>query len=116
MIERCLLILLSIALVGSLGGFFLYVPILPTLAVTVILGGLCAMFWLGVCVGMRPRHAPVSEDRTSEKPSVKFVVDNFAADHGQHRRQALDCLVWHLCGIEEIVTEHHDIAELTVFD
>jgi hypothetical protein len=55
MIERCLLILLAVALIGSLGGFFLYVPILPNLAVTAILGGLCAMFWLGFRVGMRPR-------------------------------------------------------------
>jgi len=46
MIERCVFILLSVALVGSVGGFFLYVPILPNLAVTVMLGGLCAMFWL----------------------------------------------------------------------
>jgi hypothetical protein len=37
-----------------MGGFFLYVPILPALTVTVMLGGLCAMFWLGVRVGRRP--------------------------------------------------------------
>jgi hypothetical protein len=54
MIERCLLILLAVTLVGSMGGFFLYVPILPALTVTVMLGGLCAMFWLGVRVGRRP--------------------------------------------------------------
>jgi len=54
MIERCLLILLSVSLVVSLGGFFLYVAILPNLAVTAMLGGLCAMFWLGVRVGSRP--------------------------------------------------------------
>ncbi len=60
MIERCFFILLSVALVGSLGGFFLYVPILPNLAVTAILGGLCAMFWLGVRVGRRPQDASIS--------------------------------------------------------
>jgi hypothetical protein len=51
MIERIVFILLSLALVGSLGGFFLYVAILPNLAVTAMLGGLCAMFWLGIRVG-----------------------------------------------------------------
>jgi hypothetical protein len=60
MIERCVFILLSVALVGSLGGFFLYVPILPNIAVTVMLGGLCAMFWLGVRVGRRPQNAAIS--------------------------------------------------------
>ena len=53
MIERCILILLSLTVVGSLGGFFLYVPILPNLAVTVMLAGLCGMFWLGIRVGRR---------------------------------------------------------------
>jgi hypothetical protein len=51
MIERIVFILLSLAMVGSLGGFFLYVAILPNLAVTAMLGGLCAMFWLGIRVG-----------------------------------------------------------------
>jgi hypothetical protein len=66
MIERCVFILLSLALVGSLGGFFLYVPILPNLAVTVMLGGLCAMFWLGIRVGRRPRHARISNTPANE--------------------------------------------------
>jgi hypothetical protein len=66
MIERCILILLTVALVGSLGGFFLYVPILPNLAVTVMLGGLCAMFWLGVRVGRRPQGGSVSHPAPSE--------------------------------------------------
>ena len=57
MIERCILIILSLALVASLAGFFLYVPLLPNLTVTVVLGGLCAMFWLGVRVGRRPQSA-----------------------------------------------------------
>jgi hypothetical protein len=61
MIERCVFILLSVALVGSLGGFFLYVPILPNLAVTVMLAGLCAMFWLGIRVGKRPHDTAVSQ-------------------------------------------------------
>jgi hypothetical protein len=61
MIERCLFILLSVALVGSLGGFFLYVPILPNLAVTVMLGGLCAMFWLGIRVGRRPQEGEIPQ-------------------------------------------------------
>jgi len=57
MIERCVFIFLALALIGSIGGFFLYVPMLPNLAVTAMLAGLCAMFWLGVRVGRRPQEA-----------------------------------------------------------
>jgi hypothetical protein len=66
MIERCLFILLSVALVGSLGGFFLYVPILPNLAVAVMLGGLCAMFWLGIRVGRRSQDARITSSASNE--------------------------------------------------
>jgi hypothetical protein len=66
MIERCIFIFLSVALVGSVGGFFLYVPILPNLAVTVMLGGLCAMFWLGIRVGRRPQPARIAHPQVSE--------------------------------------------------
>jgi hypothetical protein len=66
MIERCVLILLTVALVGSLGGFFLYVPILPNLAVTVMLAGLCAMFWLGVRVGRQPASGRLAADGQRE--------------------------------------------------
>jgi hypothetical protein len=69
MIERCLLILLSVALVGSLGGFFLYVPILPTLAVTAMLGGLCAMFFLGVRVGRRPQEEQMAQQSSGDAVS-----------------------------------------------
>ena len=50
MTERILLVLLPLLLLGSIGAFFLYVPILPTIAVTVILVGLVTMFFLGVRV------------------------------------------------------------------
>jgi hypothetical protein len=66
MIERCVFIFLSLALVGSLGGFFLYVPILPNIAVTVMLAGLCAMFWLGIRVGRRPQGGRISHSPASE--------------------------------------------------
>jgi hypothetical protein len=66
MIERCLLILLSLTLIGSVGGFFLYVPILPNLAVAVMLGALCAIFWLGVRVGRRAEGATISRQAAVE--------------------------------------------------
>jgi hypothetical protein len=65
MIERCIFILLSLALVGSVGGFFLYVPILPNLVVTVMLAGLCAMFWLGIRVGRRAQGAGMADSHSS---------------------------------------------------
>lgn len=72
MIERLVFILLSVALVGSLGGFFLYVPILPNLAVTVMLGGLCAMFWLGIRVGRRPQVARISHPAASGRSQLSL--------------------------------------------
>jgi hypothetical protein len=66
MIERGVFILLSVALVGSLGGFFLYVPILPNIAVTAMLGGLCAMFWLGIRVGRRPQDVSLPSSAPRE--------------------------------------------------
>ena len=66
MIERGIFILLSLALVGSLGGFFLYVPILPNIVVTAMLGGLCAMFWLGIRVGRRPQDESIPSSAPRE--------------------------------------------------
>jgi hypothetical protein len=72
MIERCVFILLSLALVASLGGFFLYVPILPNLAVTFMLGGLGAMFWLGIRVGRRPQGASISHSTRNETSQLSL--------------------------------------------
>ncbi len=72
MIERCVFILLSVALLASLGGFFLYVAFLPNLAVTAMLGGLCAMFWLGIRVGRRPHDASVSHAPVSESSQLSL--------------------------------------------
>jgi hypothetical protein len=74
MIERCVFILLSVALAGSLGGFFLYVPILPNLAVTVMLAGLCAMFWLGIRVGRRPSNDVTITHSASQEGSQLNVT------------------------------------------
>jgi VIT1/CCC1 family predicted Fe2+/Mn2+ transporter len=52
--ERYLSIFLATGIVVTLGGFFLYVPILPGLTVAALLSGLLAMFWLGIHVGRRP--------------------------------------------------------------
>ena len=63
MIDRYLLILLTVLLVGTVGAFFLLVPILPTLVVSVMMIGLLAMFWLGVHVATpRAQSSPQSSD------------------------------------------------------
>jgi len=49
--ERHLLILLAVLLLGSIAAFFLYVPILPVLEVSVILIGLASTFMLGWAAG-----------------------------------------------------------------
>jgi hypothetical protein len=51
MIDRYLLILLSVLVLGTVGAFFLLAPILPTLVVSVMLIGMVATFWLGLYVG-----------------------------------------------------------------
>jgi hypothetical protein len=50
----------AISLFGSLGAFFMLVPILPTITVALILMGLALMFELGLQVGKRkvPNHLP----------------------------------------------------------
>ena len=73
MIERCVFILLTVALIGSLAGFFLYVPILPNIAVAVMLAGLCAMFWLGIRVGRQPQGAAISQTPASERNQLSLL-------------------------------------------
>ena len=79
MTERILLVLLPLLLLGSIGAFFLYVPILPTLAVTVILLGLVTMFLLGVRVAQaynltivspQPPDFDESSDPTASIPEL----------------------------------------------
>ncbi len=42
--------------------------------------------------------------------SVVSVVDDFAADHGQHRFQMFDCFVRHLFRVEVIVAQHSQVG------
>jgi membrane protein DedA with SNARE-associated domain len=72
MIERCVLILLSLAMLASLGGFFIYVAILPNLAVTAMLGGLGAMFWMGVRVGRKPQDGPMSHKASVDENQLRL--------------------------------------------
>jgi hypothetical protein len=73
MIERIVFILLSLGLVASVGGFFLYVPILPNLAVTVMMASLCAMFWLGIRVGRRPQDGTISQPSDSDGNQLSLL-------------------------------------------
>jgi hypothetical protein len=72
MIQRCVFILLSLALAASLAGFFLYVAILPNLVVTAMLAGLCAMFWLGIRVGRQPKEERISDAAPSEATQLSL--------------------------------------------
>jgi hypothetical protein len=47
-------VFLGVLILGSLGTFFMYVPILPFAAVVTVLLGLILMFVLGVQVGGHP--------------------------------------------------------------
>jgi len=68
--ERYLLILLAVLLLVSVGAFFLYVPILPIMAVVVVLLGLIAMFSLGLYVGQDP--TVVSRWTEGRQPTDEF--------------------------------------------
>ena len=65
MIDRYLLILLIVLVVGTLGAFFLLVPILPTLVVSSMLIGMLTMFWLGLHAA-RPGAVVEKEDSESD--------------------------------------------------
>ena len=54
MIDRFLLTLLTLLVLATAGAIFLLAPILLTLAVSVMLIGLIAMFWLGLHVAKPP--------------------------------------------------------------
>jgi hypothetical protein len=54
MLQRYLLIVLAVLLLGSIGAFFLFVAILPVIAIASVLIGLAAMFWLGFHTGRKP--------------------------------------------------------------
>jgi hypothetical protein len=56
MLERYLLIMLAVVLLGSIGAFFLFVAILPVIAIASVLIGLAAMFWLGFHTGRKPNE------------------------------------------------------------
>jgi len=51
--ERYLTIFLGVLMLGSLGAFLLYVPVLPFAAVVIVLLSLVWMFILGVQTGRR---------------------------------------------------------------
>lgn len=72
--ERYLLILLAVLLVASVGVFFLYVPILPTMAAVVVLIGLVAMFSLGFHVGVNTPANSIQNDG-SKSPVLPTVAD-----------------------------------------
>ena len=66
MIDRYLLILFIVLVLGTAGAFFLFVPILPTLVVSVMLIGMLSMFWLGLHYAARPTGVSDKEDPESE--------------------------------------------------
>lgn len=83
--ERILLVLLPLLLLGSIGAFFLYVPILPTIAVTVILVGLVTMFLLGVRVAQAYNLTIVSpEPSDPEAPPVSPKSIGDLSPHHPH--------------------------------
>jgi hypothetical protein len=65
--ERYLIVFVMLLWLGGIGAFLLYVPLLPVLAVTLILFGFVLMFVLGIQVGCQispgPRRAGMTEVR-----------------------------------------------------
>ena len=73
-LKTALGVLLGVLILGSLGAFLLYVPILPFAAAVTILLGLILMFVLGVQTGSRRirvfRRPNVSRSRAAEWSSL----------------------------------------------
>lgn len=67
MIDRYLLILLTLMLAGTVGAFFLLAPILPTLVVSLFLIGLLAMFWIGLHVAKTPVESLNDDSEAGEE-------------------------------------------------
>jgi hypothetical protein len=67
-VERYLAIFLGVLMLGSLGAFFLYVPILPLAVVVTILLSLVLMFVLGVQTGRR--RIRISRMKNAWRPQV----------------------------------------------
>jgi hypothetical protein len=63
-IEMCLVGFGALLLLGSIGAFFLYIPLLPIAVVVVVILGMALTFLIGVWVGSarirRRRHKRVS--------------------------------------------------------
>jgi hypothetical protein len=71
-----LLSLAGILFLGTLGAFFLFVPLISIASVTLILIGLASMFILGWLAGRRRirgifRHAACSSNFASSEPAIK---------------------------------------------
>ncbi len=63
--ERYLLLLLALMLIGSIGAFFLYVPILPVAVAVLMVVALNAVFSLGYYTGKNPEPIE-AEDQFEE--------------------------------------------------
>ena len=66
--ERYLAIFLGVLMLGTLGAFLLYVPILPLVVVVILLLSLVLMFILGVQTGRR--RIRISRMKNAWRPQV----------------------------------------------
>jgi hypothetical protein len=88
--ERYLFSLIGLIFSGSIGAFFLYVPMWPITLVALLMIGLITMFVLGLFVG-RERN------QKSQEPSSDFAADgddegpaDAGVRSGQRGRSSLD--------------------------
>lgn len=73
--ERYLVAVLAALLIASMGGFFLYVAVVPMLAVLLVLIGLALMFLLGLYIGAR---TPPLDDAKEQRKSTRSHVPEYA--------------------------------------
>ena len=69
-------VILGVLILGSVGAFLLYVPILPFAAVVIILLGLILMFILGVQTGGRGWRSSESESRVAAGKHSTLETDS----------------------------------------
>ncbi len=78
--ERFLFSLLGVLFTASIAAFFLFVPMWPVFAVTLVLIGLVVMFMLGLHIGRQSLSAPRMTDAGEPRGDTSTVENPTAVD------------------------------------
>ena len=83
--ERYLIALLALLLARSIGAFFLFVAILPIIAIGAVIAGLIAMFGLGYRFGHPQDDVLPDEDLSIREREVSEEPVSFTHEFALHK-------------------------------